>query len=132
VAKILVVDDSTTVGITVEWALRDRGHTIQVVSDGLSALNALKAFDPDLVLLDIRLPRVNGFELCALIRKHPCYESLPIIMLSGLSNTADIQCALNAGADDYLVKPIDDGALATVVERHLSRVGKAAPAAGDS
>jgi DNA-binding response OmpR family regulator len=132
VAKILVVDDSTTIGITVEWVLRDRGHTILVVSDGLSALNALKAFDPDLVLLDIRLPRVNGFQLCALIREYPCYEALPIIMLSGLSNTADIQCALNAGADDYLVKPIDDSVLVTAVERHLSRVGKASPAAGNS
>jgi DNA-binding response OmpR family regulator len=88
--------------------------------DGLTALNALYAHRPDLILLDIRMPHIDGIELCLMIRSSASYARLPIVMLSGLSHVRDIQRALDAGANEYLVKPVDDKTLIAVIDRHLS------------
>lgn len=120
-ADILVIDDSSTVSITLEWMLRNHGHRVSTARDGLSALNALQINHPDLVLLDIRMPHIDGIELCALIRTSRNYAGLPIIMLSGLSNAKDIERAFNAGANDYLVKPVDDATLIAAIDRHLNQ-----------
>ncbi len=119
--SILVVDDSPTVGSTVEWILRDHGYSVCVARDGLAALNALRTFNPDLLLLDIRLPNVNGVQLCKMLRSNIRYAELPIIMLSGLSDQGIIQQAFEAGADDYLVKPIDDQKLIHAVSKQLAK-----------
>jgi DNA-binding response OmpR family regulator len=119
-ADILVIDDSPTVSITLEWMLRDHGHRVFTARDGLTALNALYAHRPDLILLDIRMPHIDGIELCLMIRSSASYARLPIVMLSGLSHVRDIQRALDAGANEYLVKPVDDKTLIAVIDRHLS------------
>lgn len=119
-AKILVVDDSPTVSSTLEWILCNQRHRVSIARDGLTALNALRSFKPDLVLLDIRLPHVDGIQLCKLIRADARYAALPIIMLSGLSNPTDIQRALDAGANDYIVKPINDDDLLGAIDRQLA------------
>jgi DNA-binding response OmpR family regulator len=118
-ADILVIDDSPTVSITLEWTLRDHGHRVFTARDGLSALNALFAHRPDLILLDIRMPHIDGIELCLMIRSSASYAHLPIIMMSGLSHARDIQRAIDAGANEYLVKPVDDKTLIAVINRHL-------------
>lgn len=118
-ADILVIDDSPTVSITLEWMLRDHGHRVLTARDGLSALNALTAHRPDLILLDIRMPHIDGIQLCSLIRASASYAHVPIIMLSGLSKPNDIERALDAGANDYLVKPVDDKMLLAVINQHL-------------
>jgi CheY-like chemotaxis protein len=118
-ADILVIDDSPTVSITLEWMLRGYGHRVHIARDGLSALNALYAHRPDLILLDIRMPHIDGIELCLMIRSSASYAHLPIIMLSGLSHARDIQRAIDAGANEYLVKPVDDKTLIAVIDRHL-------------
>lgn len=118
-ADILVIDDSPTVSITLEWMLRDHGHRVFTARDGLSALNALYAHRPDLILLDIRMPHIDGIQLCSLIRASASYAHVPIIMLSGLSKPNDIERALDAGANDYLVKPVDDKMLLAVINQHL-------------
>jgi DNA-binding response OmpR family regulator len=120
-AVILVVDDSPTVSGMVERILSRRGYTVRVAGDGLVALSALRVFKPDLVLLDIRLPHVDGFQLCLVIRRITKYAALPIVMLSALSGQADIQHAMLAGADDYLVKPVDEDKLVKAIERHLAK-----------
>ena len=118
-AKILVIDDSPTISSTLQWLLCNQAHHVSVARDGLSALNALRSFKPDLVLLDIRLPHVDGIQLCRLIRADSRYAGLPVIMLSGLSNQADIERAFDAGANDYIVKPINDETLLAVIDRYL-------------
>lgn len=118
-AKILIIDDSPTIGLTVAWALSSHGYQVEVAKDGLSALSALRRFDPDLVLLDIKLPNLNGFQLCEMLRRKCEYASMPIIMLSGLSSKTDIQRARKAGCDDYLVKPVSDEKLLMAVEQQL-------------
>lgn len=122
--SILVVDDSPTIRTTVEWLLSNSGYNVRIAHDGLSALNALREFDPDLVLLDIRLPHVDGYQLCKLIRRNPRYAMVPIVMLSGLSSRSHIQCALDAGADDYVVKPIQDEVLLNTIQQQLSRAAQ--------
>ncbi len=120
-AVILVVDDSPTVSSMVEGILSRHGYAVRVAGDGLVALSALRIFSPDLVLLDIRLPHVDGFQLCLVIRRIAKYATLPIVMLSALSDKADIQHATLAGADDYLVKPVDEDKLVKTIERHLAK-----------
>ncbi len=119
-ANILVVEDSLTVSNALERALMLAGHTVRTAGDGLVALSALRVFDPELVLLDVRLPHVDGVQLCIVIRRLKKFEHLPVVMLSGLSAPVDIERALRAGANDYLVKPIDDETLLSVIDNHLN------------
>lgn len=131
-ANILVIDDSPTVSSTVGWMLRGQGHKVSVARDGLSALNTLRTCHPDLVLLDILLPHVDGIQLCSLIRADPQYTDLPIIMLSGVSNDADIERAFQAGANDYVVKPVNDDYLMDLIQRHLQHSGRPTLDSGSS
>lgn len=120
-ARILVVEDSPTVVSAVEGVLWLDGHEVYVARDGLSALSSLRAFVPDLMLLDILLPHVDGFELCGMVRRIPAYLSMRIVMMSGLTDQASIQRACDVGADDYLTKPFSDDELRKIVEQHLSQ-----------
>ena len=107
-ARVLIVEDSLTVVSTVEALLRKYGHTVYSTRDGLMALTALRAFVPEIVLLDILLPHIDGIELCSLIRKQPVYESVSIIMMTGLKDDETVQRAYDAGANHYLSKPFTE------------------------
>lgn len=120
-ATILVVEDSLTMSKKLQYLLQKEGYTVHVASDGLIALNAMRTFKPDLVLLDIRLPHVDGFQFCLVIRRMPKYTNVPIIMVSGLSNEADIQHALDIGANDYIVKPFQEELLLDIVAHHMAQ-----------
>ena len=128
--RILVIDDSPTVSNTVGWILNDYGYEVHMAPDGLSALSNIHMFKPDLVLLDIKLPHVDGVKLCEMLRNHAAYASLPIIMLSGLSTQADIDRALEAGANNYIVKPINDERLIAIIKQELSNSSVHPSAAG--
>ena len=118
-ARILVIDDSPTISHTVEWLLAHNGYAVLVANDGLSALHSVQSFNPELILLDIRLPHVDGYQICELIRGKSEFAKVPIVMLSGLSKECDMERAMEAGADAYLAKPVDDEQLLTVVANHL-------------
>lgn len=118
---ILVVEDSPTVSHTVKGILSRHGYTVNVAGDGLIALRALRTFEPDLMLLDIRLPHIDGFQLCRVVRRLEKFADLPIVILSSLSSDDDIRRALEAGADTYLTKPIDERRLIQAVEDQLAR-----------
>lgn len=120
--KILIIDDSPTISSTVEWLLCNHGYEVMVANDGLTALSHVQRFKPDLILLDIRLPHIDGFKICQLIRRKSEHAELPIVMLSGLSGEDDVFRALEAGADDYLTKPVDDNKLLAIVGAHLMSV----------
>ncbi len=121
-ARILVIDDSPTVSNTVGWILNDCGYEVRMAPDGLSALSTIHMFKPDLLLLDVRLPHVDGIKLCEMLRSHAAYASLPIVMLSGLSSQADIDRALAAGANSYVVKPVNDEKLIAIIQQELADV----------
>ncbi|MBW7884912.1 MAG: response regulator [Caldilineaceae bacterium] len=120
-ARILVADDDTTLQRLVLHTLKNEGHEVIVVGDGQQALDKIESDKPDLVILDVMMPVLNGFEVCAHLRENPATMTLPVIMLSGLGQVQEKVTGLKAGADEYLTKPIDPRELAVRVEVLLQR-----------
>lgn len=125
-ARILIVDDSPTVRATLEWALVDRGFNVVLAQDGLEAMAALKDFTPDLLLLDLFLPFMNGIQVCDFIRNQLHLKALPVIIISGQATKPDIDRALKAGANSYLLKPIHDEQLGEILNNYLPTLSAAA------
>jgi len=116
VKRILVVEDDTEIRDFLKDLLVDEGYTVQAVEDGIEALNSVKKSEPDLVVLDLGLPKMSGESVCIELRKK--YSSLPIIILTGRDTTPDIIQGLNLGADDYVTKPfVADELLARIKAR---------------
>jgi two-component system response regulator MtrA len=120
--RILVVDDDTALAEMIGIVLRTEGFDPQFCEDGALALDVFRATKPDLVLLDLMLPGVDGIEVCGRIRAE---SGTPIIMLTAKSDTADVVKGLESGADDYMVKPFNPKEL---VARIRTRLRPAAPA----
>ena len=99
---ILIVDDEPNIVRCVGAGLRAEGYTVTEARNGLEALQAVEVSSPDIVILDVKMPKMDGFETCRRIREG---SLVPIIMLSGMSETEDKVRSLEYGADDYIVKP---------------------------
>lgn len=117
---VLVVDDSPTVRKIVQLTLSREGIHVVTAGDGLSALAAVADAQPDLILLDIVLPRMDGYSICQVVRKNMAYRDIPIIMLSGKDGLFDKMRGKWAGSSDYITKPFDSGELVDVVKRYLA------------
>src|SRR5687768_17617464 len=100
--KLLVAEDDRDLVALLEYALRREGYTVAVAADGRQALERWEAEQPDLVLLDVGLPRIDGFEVCRRIRQA---GTTPVILLTGKREEEDVVRGLALGADDYVVKP---------------------------
>lgn len=124
-AVILVVDDSEVVRRLVEWELKDIGYDVVVASDGRSGLKLAKKVNPDLVILDVQMPEMDGYEVCRQLRKTLTTTRVPIIMLTSLSDLSNMQEGFAAGADDYITKPFKPVELRMRVESLLKRAGLA-------
>ena len=116
--KILLVDDDATLLDLVGYALGRKGHRVVTATDGVQALALCRAERPDLVLLDVTLPEVDGFEVCRQIRQE---SHTPVILLTGRREEADILRGLQVGADDYVTKPVSLRVLAARMEAVLRR-----------
>ena len=121
-AKILVVDDDLSVARTIDRLLGSRGHDTIVVHNGWNAIEAAKKQAPDLVILDVMMPEMNGIQVCKRLREDPDTASLPIIFLTAKALIDDKIEGFEAGADDYLTKPFDIQELALRVRALLRRV----------
>jgi two-component system response regulator MtrA len=115
-ARILVVDDDTALSEMIGIVLRGEGFEPTFCADGAAALDAFHESEPDLVLLDLMLPGMDGIEVCARIREE---SGVPIIMLTAKSDTADVVKGLESGADDYVVKPFNPKELVARVRTRL-------------
>ena len=115
-ARILVVDDDTALAEMIGIVLRTEGFDPSFCGDGSGALEAFRATKPDLVLLDLMLPGVDGIQVCAQIREE---SGTPIIMLTAKSDTADVVKGLESGADDYVVKPFNPKELVARIRTRL-------------
>ena len=116
--RILVVEDEAIVAEVVERFLRREGYETLVVGDGKQALSAVNRFLPDLIVLDLMLPEVDGLEVCRHVRAH---SDTPIIMLTARSEETDKVLGLGLGADDYVTKPFSPRELAARVQAVLRR-----------
>src|SRR5690242_13994414 len=116
--KILVVDDELVIGKLLLYQLQGYGYQVTYVSDGLLAMQRLEREQPDLILLDVMLPAISGWDVCRQIRAS---SSVPIIMLTGKHSDDDIAMGLGAGADDYIAKPFNMVQLHARIEAVLRR-----------
>ena len=118
-SHILLVEDDPTLRETVEYNLRHQGYDVTTAADGYAALSAARKHQPDLLLLDVMLPGLDGFEVCRILRQE---MSLPILMLTARSDEIDRVLGLEMGADDYLTKPFSMRELLARVKALLRRV----------
>ncbi len=123
-SKILVVDDEPTIVNTVRAYLEPEGYTVYTASDGLSGLKAARAFAPDLIVLDIMLPGLDGLEVLRRVRQE---SNVYVLMLTAKANETDKIVGLGIGADDYLTKPFSPRELVARVKAILRRERGAAP-----
>ncbi|HPL52894.1 MAG TPA: response regulator transcription factor [Bacillota bacterium] len=117
-AKVLVVDDDYNIAELIRLYLEKEGHEVNTVYSGKAALDAFYSWTPDIVILDIMLPEIDGYDICRQIRK---VNSIPIIMLTARGETFDKVLGLELGADDYLVKPFEPKELIARVKAVLRR-----------
>jgi two-component system response regulator MtrA len=117
-ARVLVVDDDPALAEMLTIVLRGEGFDTAVVGDGARALPALREFKPDLVLLDLMLPGMNGIDVCKAIRGE---SGVPVVMLTAKTDTVDIVLGLESGADDYVVKPFKPKELVARIRARLRR-----------
>lgn len=122
-AKVLVVDDDTALAEMIGIVLRAEGFEPTFCADGALAVAAFHASNPDLVLLDLMLPGMNGIEVCSRIRED---SGVPIIMLTAKSDTTDVVKGLESGADDYIVKPFNPKELVARIRTRLRPVSNGA------
>lgn len=120
-ARVLVVEDEINVGRLVELYLEREGFEVRIATDGEEALTAFREQRPDLVLLDLMLPKVDGWEVCKRLRR---LTDVPVIMLTARGDEVDRLLGLELGADDYVTKPFSPRELVLRVKAVLRRVGK--------
>ena len=119
--KILVVDDEAAIVDLIKTELEFEGYNVETASDGIMAIDKAKSFVPDLIVLDIMLPKKSGYDVC---REILTFMDVPIILLTAKTNIIDKVLGLELGADDYLTKPFDNRELLARVKAHLRRVQK--------
>jgi len=117
--KILIVEDELTLQETIAYNLKREGYLVETSIDGVEAIAKVKDIEPDLILLDIMLPGMDGFEVCRIIRKE---VSVPILMLTARDDEIDRVVGLEVGADDYLTKPFSMRELIARIKALLRRV----------
>ncbi len=120
-ARVLVVDDNPQNVELLLAYLEDLGCTLCSASDGFEALRLVEENPPDLILLDIMMPAMSGYQFCERLKQHEKYRDIPIIMVTALGEVGDVERAVEAGADDFLTKPVQKAELLTRT-RSLLRV----------
>ena len=116
--KVMVIDDSNTIRRSAEIFLKQGGHQVLLAEDGFDALAKLSDFKPDLVFCDILMPRLDGYQTCAIIKRNAEYAGVPVIMLSSKDGLFDKARGRMVGSQDYLTKPFTKDQLLQAVLQH--------------
>ena len=119
--KILIVDDSAAEALLIEQMLRSAGYSPLVVNDPRQAEPMVSAQRPDLILLDVIMPRRNGFQICRDLKQNPEYRNVPIVVVTSKNSESDRFWAKQQGANGYVTKPFGEQDLLREISRHLPR-----------
>jgi DNA-binding response OmpR family regulator len=109
--KVVIVDDDRSLRDRLQQILEQNGYNVAQAPSGLRLLTLLEVDRPDLILLDVAMSWINGFELCRAMKANANYKNIPVVFISGRSAPSDIETGLSCGAADYFVKPLDTQAL---------------------
>ena len=116
--KVLVIDDSNTIRRSAEIFLKQGGYEVVLAEDGFDALSKVTDHRPDLIFCDIMMPRLDGYQTCAIIKRNPEFASVPVIMLSSKDGLFDKARGRMVGSEDYLTKPFTKDQLLGAVQQH--------------
>ena len=123
-AKILIAEDEPDIRELVTFMLRFAGYEVVAASNGEDAVRTAAREIPDLVIMDVRMPRMTGYDACRLMKANPDLRHVPVVFLSAKGQESEIQSGLDAGAEEYLLKPFSPAELTNRVRGILSRYGK--------
>ncbi|MBT8430143.1 MAG: twitching motility response regulator PilG [Gammaproteobacteria bacterium] len=119
--KVMVIDDSKTIRRTAETLLKKAGCEVLTATDGFDALSIIADSHPDLIFVDIMMPRLDGYQTCALIKANELYSNIPVIMLSSKDGLFDRARGRIVGSEQYLTKPFTRDELLGAIKRHAAK-----------
>lgn len=117
--KVLIVDDEKDIVETIKFVLESEGISCITAYDGEEALNKAKTEKPDLIILDVMLPKINGYKICRLLKFDTKYKDIPILMVTARSQEEDKLIGADTGADEYITKPFNIDDVITLVKKYL-------------
>jgi DNA-binding response OmpR family regulator len=115
--KVLLVDDEVDITMILSRRLSVNGYEIDTAKNGIEALEKVKSFNPDLMILDVTMPKMNGYQVCQTLRKQDATKNLPIIMLTARAEESDKSWGEEVGATSYMPKPFEDEALLKEIKK---------------
>ncbi len=119
--KVMVIDDSKTIRRTAETLLKKAGCEVLTATDGFEALSVIADHHPDLIFVDIMMPRLDGYQTCALIKRNQTFRHIPVIMLSSKDGLFDRARGRIVGSEQYLTKPFTKDELLDAIRRHAAK-----------
>jgi DNA-binding response OmpR family regulator len=119
--KILIVDDETNIVISLEFLLKQAGYAIEIARNGEEALEKVGSFQPDLILLDVMMPKINGFEVSRRIRENSDWHAIKIVMLTAKGREVEVTKGMSLGADAYVIKPFSTKELMATIGQILGK-----------
>ncbi len=123
-ARILIAEDEPDIRELVAFTLRFAGHEVVATSNGEEALRQASEIIPDIILMDVRMPRMTGYDACRAMKADPLLKNIPVVFLSAKGQDSEIQTGLDAGAEEYLLKPFAPDQLTERVKVILGKFGK--------
>lgn len=117
--RILIADDEPNIVVSLEFLLKQKGHEVKVASNGEDALRAVGEFAPDLILLDVMMPRMSGYDVCQKVRENAAWNQIRIVMLSAKGRDVEVTKGMAVGADAYVTKPFSTRDLIAKVQELL-------------
>jgi CheY-like chemotaxis protein len=123
-AKILIAEDERDIRDLVAFTLRFAGHEVFAASNGEEAVEMAPKVNPDLILMDVRMPRMTGYEACRAMKADPNLKDIPVVFLSAKGQESERQQGLEAGAEEYLLKPFAPDQLTMHIKNILAKFGK--------
>ena len=122
--EILIVDDEPSIVVPIQFLMEQQGYSVLIAENGEDALDVIYKYKPDLILLDIMLPRIDGYEVCEIVRLNPEYRDIKIIFLTAKGRKVEIAKGLALGANAYITKPFSNTQLVAKVKELLENTNE--------